>query len=222
MKNKNGCKVFLMSRHLTEDRWERKLNIDTSSARHEKDDKNHSRYEPTPYPVLERLAESGWIGSGDKLIDYGSGKGRVGFFLSHAVGCESIGVEYDKKLCTQADLNLSKYSGRRDKVHFVCENAEDFIVKDANCFYFFNPFSVKILFSVLGRIYDSYYENPRKMRLFFYYALDSYKTQLMNEQNLQFEGEIDMTDLFHNADEKEKILIFSLEHHTFGGKSWDD
>ena len=200
-----------MSKHQAEDTWERKLNIGTFSANHEKDDKNHSRYEPTPYAVLERLSESGLIGQNDILIDYGSGKGRVGFFMTYAAGCETIGVEYDEKLCTEAGLNLSKYAGRRDKVHFVCENAENYIVKNANCFSFFNHFSVKILFSVLGRIYDSYYENPRKMRLFFYYALDSYKTQLMNEQNLQFEGEIDMTDLFHNADEKEKILIFSLE-----------
>ena len=26
-------------------RWEKKLNIDTGAARHEKDDQNHSRYE---------------------------------------------------------------------------------------------------------------------------------------------------------------------------------
>ena len=200
-----------MSKHQAEDTWERKLNIGTFSANHEKDDKNHSRYEPTPYSVLERLSESGLIGQNDILIDYGSGKGRVGFFMTYAAGCETIGVEYDEKLCTEAGLNLSKYAGRRDKVHFVCENAENYIVKNANCFYFFNPFSVKILFSVLGRIYDSYYENPRKMHLFFYYALDAYKSELMNEPMLRYEGEIDCMDLFHNADEKEKILIFSVE-----------
>lgn len=199
-----------MSKRLSEDQWEKKLNIDTLSARHEKDDRNHSRYEPTPYSVLERLSESGLIGQTDTLIDYGSGKGRVGFFMTHAVGCESIGVEYDPKLCAQARMNLSEYSGRRDKVRFVCENAENHLVKNANCFYFFNPFSVKILFSVLGRIYDSYYENPRKMHLFFYYALDSYLNELMNEPNLQYEGAIDCMDLFHNQDEKEKILVFSI------------
>ncbi len=200
-----------MSKRLSEDQWEKKLNIDTLSARHEKDDKNHSRYEPTPYSVLERLSESGLIGSGDVLVDYGCGKGRVGFFMSHVLGLESIGVEYDEKLVSDAEKNLSKYAGRRDKMRFVCENAEDYIVGNAGCFYFFNPFSVKILFSVLGRIYDSYYENPRKMLLFFYYALDSYKAALLNETNLRFEGEIDCMDLFHNADEKEKILIFSVE-----------
>jgi SAM-dependent methyltransferase len=199
-----------MSKRLREDQWEKKLNIDTLSARHEKDDKNHSRYEPTPYSVLERLSESGLIRPGDILVDYGCGKGRVSFFITHALGCESIGVEYDEKLVSDAEKNLSRYAGRRDKVRFVCENAENHLVKNANCFYFFNPFSVKILFSVLGRIYDSYYENPRKMLLFFYYALDSYVNELMNEPNLQYEGAIDCMDLFHNQDEKEKILVFSI------------
>lgn len=199
-----------MTRMLTEDQWERKLGIDTLPARHEKDDRNHSRYEPTPYSVLERLSESGLIGQTDTLIDYGSGKGRVGFFMTHAVGCESIGVEYDPKLCAQAQLNLSGYPIRRDKVRFICENAESYIVKGANCFYFFNPFSVKILKSVLNRIYDSYYESPGKMLLFFYYALDSYVNELMNEPNLQYEGAIDCMDLFHNQDAKERILIFSV------------
>lgn len=200
-----------MDKRMSEDQWERKLNIGTLSARHEKDDRNHSRYEPTPYSVLERLSESGLIGPDDILVDYGCGKGRVGFFMTHAVNCESIGVEYDEKLIRDAEKNLIRYAGRRDKMRFVCENAENFIVKNASCFYFFNPFSVKILFSVLGRIYDSYYENPRKMRLYFYYALDSYRTELLNEANLKFEGEIDCMDLFHNTDEKEKILIFSIE-----------
>lgn len=200
-----------MNKHMSEDQWERKLNIDTLSARHEKDDKNHSRYEPTPYSVLERLSESGLIGPDDILVDYGCGKGRVGFFMTHAVNCGSIGVEYDENLIKDAEKNLLSYSGRRDKMHFVCENAESYVVGNASCFYFFNPFSVKILFSVLGRIYDSYYENPRKMLLFFYYALDSYRTELLNEVNLKFEGEIDCMDLFHNADEKEKILVFSIE-----------
>ena len=131
--------------------------------------------------------------------------------MTHTAGCRSIGVEYDASLCEEANKNLLAFSGKRERVSFVCENAEDYIVENSNAFYFFNPFSVKILRSVLNRIYDSYYENPRKIRLFFYYTLDTYLTELMNEANLSFEGEINCMDLFHNADEKEKILIFSVE-----------
>lgn len=197
-------------KQLTSDKWEKKLNIETQPARHEKDDNNHSRYEPTPYSVLERLSESGLISENDVLVDYGSGKGRVGFYLTHALGVKSIGVEYDEKMHASALKNRSNYTGKRGRVEFVLENAENYIVRDANCFYFFNPFSVRILKSVLNRILESYYENPRRMRLFFYYALDSYLTELMGNQFFSFQGEIDMRDLFHNEDEREKILIFSL------------
>ena len=192
-------------------KWEKKLGISTAPAAFEKDDKNHSRYEPTSYAVLDKLARSGHITRDDVVVDYGCGKGRVGFYLNYIVGCRSIGVEYDENLCAAARENLSSYAGRKNEVEFVCENAENWPVPpEANGFYFFNPFSVKVLRSVLGRIYESYYENPRRMRLFFYYALDEYRTHLLGEQLLQYEGEIDCRDLFHNEDEKEKILLFSI------------
>lgn len=199
-----------MNERMTEAQWEKKLNIATGAARHEKDDKNHSRYEPTPYSVLERLAESGLIDRDDVLIDYGCGKGRVSLFMSYATGCKSIGVEYDARLHAAAQENASRFTGRRELAEFVCENAETFDASGASCFYFFNPFSVKVLQSVLGRIYESFCENPRRMKLFFYYALDEYRTQLLGEPLLQYEGEIDCRDLFHNEDEKEKILLFAI------------
>ena len=161
--------------------------------------------------MLARLCESGFIGENDVLVDYGSGKGRVGFFLTNESLCKSVGVEFDPRMHADAEENLSNYTGKRERISFMLENAENYVVQGANCFYFFNPFSVKILRSVLNRIYESYYENPRHMRLFFYYALDSYVTELMNEALLRYEGEIDCMDLFHNADEKEKILVFSID-----------
>ncbi|MBR3928652.1 MAG: class I SAM-dependent methyltransferase [Clostridia bacterium] len=199
-----------MNTILSEDKWEKKLNIETLPAKHEKDDSHHSRYEPTPYCVLERLCGSGLIHENDLFIDYGCGKGRVGFFMSHTAGLSALGVEYNPSLYQAAKENLQKYAGRRERIEFICESAENYVVQNATCFYFFNPFSIKILKAVLSRIYDSYYENPRKMRLFFYYALDSYLTELISDKNLRYEGEIDCRDLFHNADEREKILIFSV------------
>lgn len=192
-------------------RWEKKLGIETGTARHEKDDSNHSRYEPTPYAVLMRLAQSGLIGRENMLVDYGCGKGRVSFFMSHATGCKSIGVEYDAHLYAAAMENLLRFAGRRELIDMAHENAETFDASGADCFYFFNPFSVRILSSVLGRIYESYYAQQRPVKLFFYYALDEYLSLLMTEPLLRFEGEIDCRDLFHNDDAREKILIFSIE-----------
>lgn len=39
-------------------------------------------YEPTPYCVLERLADSGFVTKEDYLIDFGCGKGRTCFYLN--------------------------------------------------------------------------------------------------------------------------------------------
>ena len=196
---------------LTDAKWDKRLGISTAAADYEHEDSNHSRYEPTAYAVLERLAASGWIGIGDALVDYGCGKGRVGFYLNYAVGCRCIGVEYDEDVFARAQKNLKSYSGRNaGQISFICTSAENYSVKDANCFYFFNPFSERILRSVLGRILESYYENPREMLLFFYYALDGYLTCLMTMPELQYIAEIDCRDIFENDDPKERILVFRI------------
>lgn len=193
--------------------WEKRLNISTAMGNYEHSDANHSRYEPTAYAVLGRLAESGLVGRDDVLVDYGCGRGRVSLFMSHATGCRSIGVEYSEPLWRDAVDNLRRYGGRgaaSGRVEFAYANAETYSVDGANCFYFFNPFSLSILQSVLGRIMESYYCAPRPMRLMFYYAYDPYVEYLMTCDMLRFEGEIDCRDLFDGGDARERILIFGI------------
>lgn len=194
-------------------RWEKKLHIRTAAAQYEKQDNHHSPYEPTSYAVLERLAESGWIVREDRVIDYGCGKGRVSFYLNHALGCNTIGVEYDAGLHAAAMENLSAYAGRKSGgagISFVHAAAENYEVGSANCFYFFNPFSEHILQAVLGRIQESWYDSPREMKLFFYYTQDSYLSVLSHRDKLEFAAEIDCRDLFHNPDPREKILVYTM------------
>ncbi|WP_418664683.1 hypothetical protein [Anaerobutyricum hallii] len=76
---------------------------------------------------------------------------------------------------------------------------------------FFNPFSVEILQKVLARIYESYYENPREILLMFYYPSEEYISCLMTEEALMFVDEISTEDLFEVKNERERILIFSVE-----------
>lgn len=193
---------------MNEQQWDKKLHIQTGGRLDAHADQYHYPYEPTPYTVLERLAESGYIQKENILIDYGCGKGRVGFFLHHKIGCRAIGLEYEPAIYAQAQENLKNYT-RRQEISFFCENAADFVIEDADAFYFFNPFSVEILQSVMGRILDSYYENPRRMWMFFYYPNDEYLLYLMTQYALSFVGEIDCRDLFPN-DLRERILIFEL------------
>ena len=63
---------------------------------------------------LQALANSGLIGKGNTLLDYGTGKGRVCFYLSYQTRCHSIGVEYDERIFSGAEENrLHAVSGNR-------------------------------------------------------------------------------------------------------------
>ena len=190
--------------------WDKLLHIKTTGRDDSRADQYHYPYEPTPYSVLERLANSGYITKKNRLVDYGCGKGRVDFFLSYQTRCKSVGVEYDERIHDSALENQkSAVSGTRTQ--FVLDSAEKYEVPlDADRFYFFNPFSVSLLRRVLGRIEESYYENPREMLLFFYYPSDEYVAYLMTKDELSFWDEIDCRDLFDGNNKREKILIFEM------------
>lgn len=190
--------------------WEKLLKIRTSGRDDSHSDQYHYPYEPTPYRVLERISNSGLIGKKNILLDYGTGKGRVCFFLSYQTRCKTIGIEYDERIFYGAEENKERaVSGERTS--FVMTNAEHYLVPDEvdRC-YFFNPFSVEILQKVLAKIYNSYYENPREIQLFFYYPSDEYVSYLMTQEQLIFSDEIDCRDLFQENDSREKILIFEI------------
>lgn len=194
---------------MTEHRWDRKLKITTVGREDSHEDVYHYPYEPTPYSVLERLAESEYLHKDSCVVDYGCGKGRVGFFLNYRIGCRVAGVEFDEDIYRIALQNQTKYT-RKDAVEFLHSSAENYIVQDADSFYFFNPFSVEILRSVIGKIMDSYYEDPRPMHLFFYYPNEDYVAYLMTCPELMFLDEIDCRDLFPGDNARERILIFEV------------
>lgn len=195
---------------MDEKQWDKLLKIKTTGRDDSKADTYHYPYEPTSYEVLERLVQSGYIAKKNTVIDYGCGKGRVSIFLNHELKCKTIGVEFDERIYQKAEENRKSY-GEYQKVEFVCIGAEKFEVQDADRFYFFNPFSVEILRSVVGHILDSYYDNPREMQLFFYYPNDEYVAYLMTEDMLMFADEIDCRDLFGGGnDNREKILVFEI------------
>ena len=60
-----------------EQQWEKLLKIKTAGRDDSRSDAYRYPYEPTPYCVLERLGNSGWMGKKNVVLDYGTGKGRV-------------------------------------------------------------------------------------------------------------------------------------------------
>lgn len=199
-----------MDKKTMEAQWDRLLKIKTMGRDDSRSNQYRYPYEPTPYCVLERLAESGMIRKNNVLLDYGTGKGRVCFYLSYQTRCRTIGIEYDERIFSGAEEN---------RVHAVSGMQTAFALADAEKYavpayvdrcYFFNPFSVEILQKVLARIYESYYDNPRELLLFFYYPSEEYVGYLMTQDQLMFYDEIDTGDLFEGKDAREKILIFSI------------
>ena len=199
-----------MKEDKNEENWDRLLRIRTTGRDDSHADQYRYPYEPTPYSVLERLAQSGRIRKKQVLLDYGCGKGRVDFFLAYQAGCRSIGIEYDDRIYEKAVEN-QKAAVSSGRVRMEQANAEMFPVPpEVDRIYFFNPFSVEILQKVMNRILDSYYEQMRPIQLFFYYPSDEYLSYLMTVDELMFEDEIECGDLFPGEDPRERIVIFEL------------
>lgn len=195
---------------LKENNRDKQLRIKTDGRDDINSDEFRFPYEPTPYSVLQRLSESELILQGDTVLDYGCGKGRVGFYLSHTTKANCIGIEYDERIYRSAIEN-QKTALSKNRVSFVLTNAEEYEVPpEVNRCYFFNPFSVEILRKVMAKIINSYYENPREILLFFYYPSDDYMCYLMTVDELEFYDEIDCDDLFSMKDPRERIMVFGF------------
>ena len=195
-----------------ENTWDQRLKIKTAGRDDTNSDEYRYPYEPTPYCVLERLADSGMIGSGNTLLDYGCGKGRADFFLSYRTKAKTVGIEYDARIYEGA-LENQKSAAAKAKADFVLAKAEEYEVpQEVDRCYFFNPFSVEILHKVMARIIDSYYDSPREIFLFFYYPSDAYISYLMTVDELEFYDEIECDDLFA-GDPRERIMIFQLPYY---------
>ena len=113
--------------------------------------------------------------------------------------------------CWQKAMQHKNDAVSQAKVSIELANAEKFEVpENVDRIYFFNPFSVTILQSVISQVLKSYYEDMRNIKLFFYYPSDEYISYLMTVEELVFSDEIDCRDLFEGNDARERIIIFEV------------
>lgn len=128
-----------------DNKWDKLLHIKTMGRDDSQSDQYRYPYEPTPYSVLQRLANTGLIRKNNMLLDYGCGKGRVDFFLSYQTRYRCLGVEYDERIYKKVMEN-KKEAVSKERVSFSLANAEEFqLPEQTDRIYFFNPFSVEIL-----------------------------------------------------------------------------
>jgi len=83
-----------------ENTWDKLLQVKTTGRDDSNSDQYRYPYEPSPYSVLERLANSGFIRREDVVLDYGCGKGRVDFFLSY----QKFSLYFQSQNPTKTDL----------------------------------------------------------------------------------------------------------------------
>ena len=191
------------------------LHIETTGRIETFSDPHIFPYEATSYSVLDRLVESGFITASDCLLDYGCGKGRVPVYVSHRLGCRSVGVEYVNAFYKDALCNITSYkkyhpgSGLQVRIEQASASMYD-PPADVNRIFFFNPFSPEIFSAAMQHILRSYYTAPRQILLFFYYPQDAYVAHLSTLDAVSFYDEIDCMDLFAARDDRNRILIFEI------------
>lgn len=186
------------------------LKIRTSGRDDSNSDFINFPYEPTPYKVLERLVNSGYINKKDKLIDYGCGKGRVDFYLSYFTKAQMIGVELDERRY-QVAVENQKTSICPFRVSLVHQSASQYELEDdVTGAYFFNPFSIKIFALVYVNIIKSLVRRKRKFKLFFYYPSDAYIEFLERSPVIKHLEDIDCRDVINLEDEKEYVAIYEI------------
>ena len=142
-----------------EQSFERLLNISTSGNQKNFNEFIHyNRYEPTSYYVLEALLYNYPLLESDNIVDFGSGKGRLNFFLNHFFKCKVTGVEMNKYYYEEALTNTKSYLAKNksydpSKISFINCIAEDYqISPNENKFYFFNILDILVKEKIITNI----------------------------------------------------------------------
>lgn len=172
-------------------KFDQLLHVKTTGIREWRTNRSHyNRYEATPYAALEKLVQFYTFRPGDRVVDFGSGMGRVSFFIHYHFDVPVTGVENNELTYKEALYNKAVYQQKnkhlKAPIRFEYGLAENYEVKpEENVFYFFNPFSVRIFKKVIYNILASVRKNKRTVDLILYYPLPEFKQFLEQETPFQ-------------------------------------
>jgi len=201
-------------RELAERAYDRKLQIQTIGLREwGKKHKAYNRYEATPYTALEQLFSRYRFSKEDHVVDFGSGRGRVAFYIHNKFNIPVTGIEANDKTLDEALRNKQSYRRKRNHlkapIAFEFALAEQYKIDDeATCFYFFNPFSLRIFKKVIENIVQSVKRNERKIELIMYYPLPEFKAYLQSHTNFEMINKIKTPG---NHGKYGKFVIYRLQ-----------
>ncbi|PJN87257.1 class I SAM-dependent methyltransferase [Bacillus sp. mrc49] len=175
---------------------------------------HYHRYEPTPYMALEHLFENYELGRHDRIVDFGSGKGRLNFFIHYLYQSSAVGVEMNEQFHKEAIGNLKSYrkkwKNNNGNIEFSCCLAQEYEIDSRdNRFYFFNPFSIQIFMKIINNIMVSYEKEPRQIELILYYGSQDYYFFLENQTFFELKQEVELPSMTE-ANPFEKFAIYQL------------
>ncbi|PSL36378.1 hypothetical protein B0H99_107200 [Planomicrobium soli] len=199
---------------MKESEYDKFLRIKTEGNQQGFNDSPHfHRYEPTPYALLDQFFSRYELDSGDRLVDFGCGKGRLNFYIHHRFSCETAGIEVNPAFYNEALENQAAYEkGRKQasgNIRFYCCAAQDYaIAPQDNRFYFFNPFSVQIFMSVITNILRSVEETEREVKLLLFFPSEDYIDFL--ERRTSFERKVEIVLAEGQKNMRERFLVYHL------------
>lgn len=189
------------------------LHIRTTGLREWKNQtEGYNRYEATPYEALEKLFQSYKLKPTDKVVDFGSGRGRVAFYIHYhfhvpVTGVENNDITFEEALRNKAVyLQQNKHIGAPLRFEYgLAENYE--VQPDDNVFYFFNPFSLHIFKQVVQNILHSVEQHKREVDIIFYHPLPEIKKFLKKETPFKL---INKIKAYKGHGKYGKFLIYRL------------
>lgn len=195
-------------KRLSERKIDRLLNIKTRGTRNPKE-KDHFRYEATPYKDLLLLFDKLKLTKDDHFVDFGSGKGRVCFLVDHLYNATTYGLEINRETYHDALLNLTDYKEHKKdvRINFINEYAEKYNILDKqNVFFFFNPFTVNIFEDVIKNIIDSLNKHKRKITIILTYPIVDYVEFILTNTNFIV---VDYIEAQNKKEKRNKFIILS-------------
>ncbi len=136
------------------------------------DDKQHSRaYQPTRVRDMRKLLSSVDLPTDGVFVDLGCGKGKILLLAASHGFRRVVGVEISPRLCEIANENIRRYRakvGADLDIEVLLANVLDYAVgPEDSVFYFFRPFDLSIMESVLSKIVASVRSHQREAWLIF-------------------------------------------------------
>lgn len=174
---------------------------------------DYNRYEATPYAALEQLFRSYKLKPTDHVVDFGSGRGRVSFYMHYHFNVPVTGVEMNDLTFEESQINKALYTKKnkhlKAPIRFEYGLAEQYEIRpEENVFYFFNPFSVTIFKQVVENILQSVEEHKRSVDIIFYYPLPEFKKFLKKETPFRL---INKVKAYKEHGKHGKFLIYRLD-----------